>query len=320
MKKPKNKKEKFIAISEIAFNLGLFESDVESWLSDENPKIKLDHRERSSVSSFYMDKLSRDDRYVTAKRKSLESENILRKSETATIKKNLKNERKNLLKDYTGYISNLENLHKSCCERIKFHHHESSITAAYLLFSKVISCLKMGVLSIEHGFWYGGSVIREIEEALDLAHYFVICQNTSKGQVTLHQWFRHNRAPPHFVCREAISKHFAKLSGADEEDHKDLMNELYQLKSKWTHPTYSSIREVTQFDTNSGIEIVNIEYGGITFERKLIDLTHFFRSSIWSSFQVFQLCFFTNLPLTDNENNVIKEYCKLFQQSKMHEW
>jgi hypothetical protein len=98
------------------------------------------------------------------------------------------------------------------------------------------------------------------------------------------------------------------------------MNELYQLKSKWTHPTYSSIREVTQFDTNSGIEIVNIEYGGITFERKLIDLTHFFRSSIWSSFQVFQLCFFTNLPLTDNENNVIKEYCKLFQQSKMHEW
>jgi hypothetical protein len=320
MNKSKSKKIKFISISDIAFNLGVLESDVKSWLSDEKPKIKLDHRKRSSVSSVYMDKLSRDSRYVTAKRKSLESENILRKSETDTIKKSLKNERKKLLEDYDGYILDLESLHKSCCERIKFHHHESAITAAYLLFSKVISCLKMGALSIEHGFWYGGSVIREIEEALDLAHYFVICQNTNKGQVILHQWFRHNRAPQHLVCREAISKHFAKLSGINEENHKDLMNELYQLKSKWTHPTYSSIREITQFDTSSGIEIANIEYGGITFERKLIELTHFFRSSIWSSFQIFQLCFSTNLPLTDNESNVIKEYYKLFQQPEMHEW
>lgn len=90
MNKSKSKKEKFIAISEIAFNLGLLESDVESWLSDENPKIKLDHRKRRSVSSVYIDKLSRDSRYVTAKRKSLESENTLRQNETATKKRILK--------------------------------------------------------------------------------------------------------------------------------------------------------------------------------------------------------------------------------------
>lgn len=178
----------------------------------------------------------------------------------------------------------------------------------------------MGVLSFEHGYWYGGSVIREIDEALDLAYYFVICENTNKGKVILHQWFRHNRAPQHYVCREAIFKHFAKLAGEDAKNHKDLMNELYQSKSKWTHPTYSSIREITQFDTSSGIEIDNIEYGGITFEHKLIELTHFFRSSIWTSFQMFQLCFSTKLPLTDEESSVIKEYDKLFQQPEMHEW
>ncbi len=320
MTKSKNKKEKFIAISEIALNLGLLDSDVENWLSEENPEIKFDHRKRRSVSSIYIDKLSRDSRYLTAKRVSLESENVLRQSETATIKNNLKNERKKLLKDYTGYISDLESLHKFCCERVNSHHHESAVTAAYLLFSKVISCLKIGVLSIENGLWYGGSVIREIDEALDLAHYFVICENTNKGTDALHKWFRQNYAPPHYVCREAISKHFAKISGEDEENHKNLMNELYQLKSKWTHPTYSSIREITQFDTSSGIEIGNIEYGGITFENKLIELTHFFRSSIWSSFQVFHILFSTNLPLTDNEGSVIKEYDKLFQQSEIHEW
>ena len=55
MTKSKNKKEKFIAISEIALNLGLLDSDVENWLSEENPEIKFDHRKGRSVSSIYID-------------------------------------------------------------------------------------------------------------------------------------------------------------------------------------------------------------------------------------------------------------------------
>lgn len=319
--KKKTTKEKYIAIADIAFNLGLLESDVEEWLLEDQPLIKLDHRERQCVSSVYMDRLSKDNRYEEAKRKSLESENIIRTLESYPRNERLVAERKNLLENYSKYISDLEYLHKSCRERVNFHHHESAVTAAYLLFSKVISCLKMGVLSLEHGFWFGGSVIREIDEALDLAHYFIICKFTGEGKATLHKWFRHNHAPNHSVCREAISSYMAELiDDIDQQNHKDLMNELYQSKSKWTHPTYSSIREVTQFDTTSGIDISNIEYGRITFEYKLVELTHFFYSSIWSSFQVFQVCFSSNLPLTEEENKEIRRYDELFQQQKINEW
>jgi len=314
MSRAKSKKEKYIAISDIAFNLSLLDADVEAWLFEDKPKLKPDHRNRQCVSENYLEKLSRRNDYEDAKRRSLESENYVRNIEVGR-KEHFFGERKSLLKIYSVYISDLEKLHKSCLERVNSHNHESSITAAYMLFSKVISCLKMGVLTLENGYWYGGSVIREIDEALDLAHYFVISQETDKGVKHLHQWFRHNRAPQHFVCRDAIATYMSSLiSEIEKKNHQDLMNELYQSKSKWTHPTYSSIREVTQFNTSTGISIENIEYGSITFETKILELVHFFRSSIWSAFQVFQVCFSSNLPLSDEEDRFIRKYDKVFQE------
>jgi len=310
-----------MAISDIAFNLGLLDSDVRAWLSKEQPNVKRDHRQRPCVPSRYLELLSKKDDYELAKRKSLESENILRKKEIGDKKAHFITERARLLNIYSGYISDLENLHKACLDRVNAHHHESCITAAYLLIAKVISCLKLGCLSLEHGHWYGGSVIREIDEALDLAVYFMISNETNEGQNNLHQWFRHNRAPQHFVCRQAIAKYMSDLcSEFGKQNYQDLMNELYQIKSKWTHPTYSSIREVTQFDTNSGINISKIEYGGITFELKLFELTHFFRSSIWSSFQVFQICFSSALPLSEDEDTFIKKYDNVFKEWTNVNW
>jgi len=192
MSKAKSKKEKYIAISDVAFNLGLLEADVEAWLSEDKPKLKPDHRNRPCVSENYLEKLSRRNDYEDAKRRSLESDNHVRNIE-AGRRENLLGERKSLLKTYSVYISDLEKLHKSCLERVNSHNHESSITAAYILFSKVISCLKMGVLTLENGYWYGGSVIREIDEALDLANYFMISQETDKGvkHLNRHQFTRH---------------------------------------------------------------------------------------------------------------------------------
>ena len=321
MSKTKKKQEKYMAISDIAFNLGLLESDVRAWLSKEQPKVKHDHRQRTCVSSHYFELLSRKDDYENSKRKSLESENILRQKEVGNRKAYLKAERARLLNIYSGYISDLENLHRSCLDRVNAHHHESCITAAYLLIAKVISCLKLGCLCLEHGYWYGGSVIREIDEALDLAMYFVISNETNEGQINLHKWFRQNRAPQHLVCRQAIAKYMSNIiSEYGKQNHQDLMNELYQIKSKWTHPTYSSIREVTQFDTSSGINISKIEYGGITFESKLFELTHFFRSSIWSSFQVFQICFSSSLPLSEDQDAFIKKYDNVFKEWDKVNW
>lgn len=320
MKKPKKQEEKYIAISNIALNLGLLEQDVENWLSGLNPSIKSDNLKRKCVPATYLETLSKDVLYEYAKRKSLESENTLRINEFRLGKEILTTKRKELLNNYSKYIIDLEQLHRSCLERIHLHNHESALTAAYLLFSKVISCLKLGTSSIDNGYWCISSVLREIDEALDIALYFIISNNTEKGREDLRKWFRLNRTPSHSICRKEISKYFSQLTGENENSHLQIMNELYESKSKFTHPTYSSIREVTQFDTSSGIKIRNIEYGTITFETKLLELAHFFCSSIWSSFQYFHICFSRNLPLTEEEDGFLINYNKIFQYPNFHNW
>ena len=67
------------------------------------------------------------------------------------------------------------------------------------------------------------------------------------------------------------------------------MNELYQKKSKFTYRTYHVIREITKYKPMAGeiLHIDEIEYGTYSYERKLFELTDFFKSSIWTSFQYF---------------------------------
>jgi len=194
--------------------------------------------------------------------------------------------------------------------------------AAYLLFSRVISTLKMGCLCLRNGYWNSGSLLREIDECLDVAKFFVITKGTSKGEKTLRQWFRQNRAPKHEDCRKEIATRRASIiKKIDAEKHRELLNELYQKKSKFTHPTYATIREVAKYKTNQGIvSVEEIDYGPCSYERKLHELTHFFRSSIWSSFQTFIECFAQELPLLEEDIKYLLNYDKKFQKWDSVPW
>ncbi len=311
----KNKKTiHYIAIDDLSHNLGLLKSDVVRWLKKDNPKIAYDHRNRESIVTDYLDKYSDHPEYEQALIKSIESEIHLRTSKHSGKAEFYRKERLKLVEIYSDYISDLEALHKRNMDKANKHDHESCVVAAYMLFSKVISCLKMGCLNLKHGFWYCGSLLREIDETLDVAQYFIITKDTEAGRRALHGWFRQNIVPKHVTCREAISKYMASLIGDfDDKNHQDLMNELYQKKSKWTHPTYSTIREVTEYDIGQTINIKSIDYGPCLFELKVYELAHFYRSSIWSSFQAFLLCFKDELPLDSDDVDLILKYDKLFQ-------
>lgn len=88
-----------------------------------------------------------------------------------------------------------------------------------------------------------------------------------------------------------------------QNNNLDLLYEIYQKKSKFTHPTYLVIREITTFELLNNIpNIKEIEYGQSKHERKLLELTEFFRSSIWTSIQVFIQCFH-DLPLGKEDLN-----------------
>src|SRR5208337_2102216 len=156
-------------------------------------------------------------------------------------------------------------------------------------------------------------IIREIDEAVDVALYFIIEEKTDTGIKSLKKWFRLNEAPSHSKCREAIAQWENMINPLySKESNLLLMKSIYGMKSKWTHPTYNVINEIMIFDFNNNGCTVNFEYKECTYQRKLYELTDFFKSSIWTAFQVFSLCFSNNLPLEKDDVELLDKYNIVF--------
>jgi hypothetical protein len=173
----------------------------------------------------------------------------------------------------------------------------------------------MGSLCLRNGYWNSGSLLREIDECLDVAQFFVITKGTLKGRNALRRWFRQNTAPANAVCRKEIAAWLAgNIKDTDEEQHHELLRELYNKKSKFTHPTYAYIREVAKYIVDDAASVDEVDYGPCKYERKLYELTHFFRSSIWSGFQTFLACFIQELPLLEEDIEYLRNYDKKFQE------
>jgi 5-bromo-4-chloroindolyl phosphate hydrolysis protein len=157
---------------------------------------------------------------------------------------------------------------------------------------------------------------------MDVAHYFIIVENTPIGQTHLKRWFRVDRVPEHYVCREAISEWEASINpDHNKADYRYVKDELYHKKSKWIHPTLNSIREMFIFnELNGKLSVNGFNYSTCKYERKLVEYAHFFKSSIWSAYQVFMFCFRNSMPLEQRDIEFILEYDKLFQQLDTIEW
>lgn len=319
--KHKSVDDKYIAVEDLIGRLSLSEVDVYHWLNRDKPKTRKNHRGQLSVPMELLEKYSASDEYLEAFKRAVVAERLLRETDDIQTALRLKSERSELLDIYDVYIGDLEKLHRKYLDSANRAGGESSAMAAYLLFSRVISTLKMGCLCLRNGYWNSGSLFREIDECLDVAKFFVITKGTSKGEKTLRQWFRQNRAPKHEDCRKEIATRMAFIvKEVDAEQHRELLNEMYQKKSKFTHPTYATIREVAKYKTDGIVSVEEVDYGPCNYERKLHELTHFFRSSIWSSYQTFLGCFIQEMPLLEEDIEYLLNYDKEFQKWDSVPW
>ena len=314
-----NKREptkKYMAIDDLAHDLGLLDSDVISWVAIDHPELTHDHRDRPCISTCFLDKYSQSKQYLRALRNSIASqvdEFAARSNQSAQLRK----ERKDLISSYEDFIKELEDLHRKYMQVANSHGFESAVMAAYLLFGRAINLLNMGCLCLKHGYWYSGSVLRDIDETLDVARYFVLTNGTAEGETARHRWFRQNLTPKHAVCRSKIANWHASLSsGPGEDNFRELMNELYRKKSKWTHPTFGVIREVTAFEIGGDdhIRVANMEYRSSSLEHKLHELSIFFKSSVFTAFQVFLLCFKQAMLLGDQDTSYLLTRVRMLQE------
>jgi hypothetical protein len=312
LSKPIKRKPEYIAIEDLAHELGLLETDLHLWLSMDAPAFVYDHRNRPCVDLSFRDRYSHHIDYPNAFRNSLVAQ--IDESNDAKRHRNQHSQRrKKTIERYKNLIKELSRLHNKYLPALNNHDFESGVVAAYLLFGRAINLLNIGCLCLDKGFWYSGLILRDVDETLDVAQYFIITAGTEEGEKARHRWFRQNIAPKHAECRSKIAKWHASIDpDVEEENFRRLMNELYQKKSRWIHPIFSVIREVTGFKVNKEIHINRIDYGSSNFEHKLNELTHFFRSSIWTTFQSFMLCFKEAMPLNEGDVKYLVTQNRMF--------
>jgi hypothetical protein len=133
------------------------------------------------------------------------------------------------IEKYQDYLKTIEGIHSNYSKLVDLTRDETALAAAYALHAKVLNLLNMAFLTIEHHYWYASLLLRPIDEAIDLAEYFIIKEDTEVGKKDLKAWFRENKSPSHSTCRKAIS---------------EFMGSLYGAKSKAVHPTFNEIMMV----------------------------------------------------------------------------
>ena len=301
-----------IAIDDLAHELGLLISDVEKWIFENKVTVGVDYKNRPAIDSQLKHNISECDSYQVSIKNSISSDEDLRDHSNSNSEF-YKKQRMELLAKYKLYISELESMHCEHIKTINDHNFESAERAAFLLLSKAIGCLKMGCDNLMSGYWVAGSVIREIDETVDTANYFIILKDTDKGKNVVRKWFRKNIAPTHSVCREEISKNISSKTGIDKEYFHKNMKDLYHSKSKLVHPTFGPIREVSEFTVENDISIESLTYGVTDNQFKLYELTEFYKSSIWSVFQAFLICFADTLPLNEKTRGRLGEINQEFE-------
>lgn len=234
--------------------------------------------------------------------------------ETNSDKNNYYNEKiEELLKKYSEDISILEKLHDKYKNKIDIIREETALSAAYILYAKVINLLNMTCLCLKEHYFNAVSLLRIIDETIDLAEYFILSENEVKGRMDLKRWFRENISPKHKSCREAISKYINDI--LSQTDNEELMYELYQKKSKMIHPTRNVIIENSILSNESeGKKSIQFNYKKHNYTKKIYELTDFFKSSIWTTIQGFFICFHQKMPLEQIDKNTLIELNDKYEQ------
>jgi len=310
------KKKERISIEDLSYRLGLADEDVYEWIKRDALSMSQDHMERPTVPFDLLKQYSNSPEYIKALPRALFFENLAMGPDDPQSNQKWKEEKLQILKSCYSAIESLKNIHFNHLQSVNACGYGSNTMAAYLLFSRVISTLKMSCLCQEHDYWHWTAQLREINEGISLAEYFITEGDSPEGKESLHQWFRQNYAPRDLVCRKALSTSYAAAnSDFTEENHLGLMEELYDKKSKLTHQTFRSIREITKFDVVDGkIVIGKIEYGPMGYQRKQLELAVFFRSNLITCLSAFQACF-KGLPLNKSDaDELVKIVKKLFDE------
>ena len=308
--KKRIKKKKLIPFSIAAQTLMLNQNALYELIKDKKIKIYKNTNLNNCISKQDLKILCYDEEvrniskaYVLNNLLSLESDKINKKDEILIQKI------KELLEQYRKDIEVLEKIHNKYKNKVNVLNDETALAAAYILFAKVINLLNMACLCLENFYLSAGSLLRIIDETIDVAEYFIISEHTKKGDLALKKWFREDVAPGDFICREELSKYMSSIIQNKPKSNEEPMKTLYYLKSKMIHPTRNVILESLIYSRKEGISLPNsFDYKRCSYARRLYKLTDYFESSIFTAFQGFYFCFHKKMPLGKDDKDILMSF------------
>ena len=311
------KKEKLIPFSIAAQTLMLNQNTFYGLIKDKKIKIYKNTNLDNCISGpdlkilCYNEEVRNVSRtYLLNSLLSLESDKINKKDDILIQKT------KELLKQYRKDIEVLEKIHNKYKNNVNILKDETALVAAYILFAKVINLLNMVCLCLENFYLNAGSLLRIIDETINVAEYFIISEHTKKGDLNLKKWFREDVSPSNLICREELSKDMSFIIQNKPKANEELMETLYHLKSKMIHPTRNVILESLIYSEKEGILLPNsFEYKRCSYARRVYKLVEFFKSSIQTAFQGFFMCFHEKMPLEKDDKDILISFNDKYEKN-----
>jgi len=305
-----SKKIKLIPFSIVAQKIMISQNTLYELIKDKKIKIHKNTNLNNCISEQDMKILCYDEEVRNISKAnvlnsllSLESDKINKKDEILVLKI------KELLEQYRNDIEVLEKLHSKYKNTINIFNDETALSAAYILFAKVISLLNMVCLCLENFYLNAGALLRIIDETIDVAEYFIISEDTNKDNLDLKKWFREDVSPMNSICREELAKYRSSIIQNKPKANKDTMDILYHLKSKMIHPARNVILESLIYSGKKGISLPNsFDYKRSSYTRRIYELVLFFESSIWTAFQGFYFCFHKKMPLQKEDKDILMSF------------
>ena len=299
--------EKLIPISIAAQTLMLDQNTLYGLIKDNKIKIHKNTNLNNCISDSDLKILCYNEevrniskKYLLDNLLSLESDKINKKDEILIQKI------KELLEQYRKDIEVLEKIHNKYKDKVNILNDETALTAAYILFAKVINLLNMACLCLENFYLNAGILFRIIDETIDVAEYFIFPEVTEKRDLALKIWFREDFSPQNFICRKELSKDMSYIIQNNPKANEELMKTLYDLKSRMIHPTRNVILESLVYSKEEEISLPNsFDYKRCSYARRVYGFVVHFKSSILTAFQGFFKCFHEKMPLEEDDKDIL---------------
>ena len=300
-KKKTEVKPLLISLKKCAYIMNMSEPTLDSWLKEKRILVLLDNHSQQCITYDNFKRLANDET------KYEKSQPDLIKYLTDRVNwdvEKMKNNVNEMLTKYREYVELLTEYHSEMFNAHFTLNDESPISAAILLFTKIINMCNMFLDSIEKLYNSSILIIRTIDEANTLAQYFIVLQEDEQCKRDLLAWFRYEKSPSPSECREKLSSALAPQAGISPELLEKLYDDVYDIKSKAIHHSYRDCSELLEFDLkDNNVIIKDVSYKSASIYRQF-EVVEYFESIINNVLQGFIICF-NSLLKDEKKNNLV---------------